>query len=174
MRIELVGTVATSKVNKVIKDIVSEVLEKAELPQDVKYKVKDLTCNIAFMIDGQEQALTVEHDGVPEMFTIKTALDKKGNIEKSVNNSKASFLDNYTRATLKGEEIDYSKMEEITSPYTANELEELSVLAVEDKKEIVYRHIEKNIYILRYYVGERLMGELETNKIPDEHLKNMM
>ena len=174
MRIETVGTVSLSKVNTVIKDVVKDVIERAELPKDVKFKVRDLSCQIAFMIDGQEQALTVNHDGIQEIFTVKTALDKKGNIEKAVNNSKASFLDNYTRASIKGEEIDYSNTPEIVSPYGENELELLSILSVEDKAEKVYRHLTKNIYVLRYYIGNKLVGELETNQIPEEHLKNML
>lgn len=171
MKIETIGTVASTKANSLIKEVVTEVLEKANLPKDTKYKIRDLSCMVVFMVDGEEKALTVNHGGLDELFTVKTALDKKGKIDKSVNNSKTSFLDNYTRSVMKGEEMDYSQIKPINSEYADKDLEPLSVLEVDGKAEKVYRHLEKNIYVLRYYLNDMLVGEMETNTIPEEHLK---
>lgn len=174
MRIETVGSVANTKVNTVIKNVVAEVMEKAKLPEGTKFRVRDFSCNIGLMMDGVEQALTVTHDGITEMLVVKVALDEKGNITKSVNNTKESFLDEYTRASLKGEQIDYSNAETIVSEYDEKDLELLSTLAVDDKAELVYKHLPSNVYVLRYFVGNRLIGELTTKQIPEDHLKNMM
>lgn len=171
MRIETIGTVASTKANSLIKEVVTEVLEKANLPKGTKYKIRDLSCMVVFMVDGEEKALTVNHGGLDELFTVKTALDKKGKIDRTVNNSKASFLDDYTRSVMKGEEMDYSQIKTIASEYDDNELELLSTLEVDGKAEKVYRHIEKDIYVLRYYLNDMLVGELETNTIPSEHIQ---
>lgn len=171
MRIETVGTIAASKPNAVIKEVVNDIMERANISKDTKYKIKDLSCNIAFMVDGVEQALTVEHQGHPEMFTVMVKLDKKGNVEKAVNNEKQSFIDDYTRSVLNGEEKSYTEF--IKSEYDAKDLEFLSELCVEDKKEIVLRHKETNQLVLQYYVGDKLVGECTTHEMPKEHLEKM-
>ena len=54
MRIETIGTVASTKANSLIKEVVTEVLEKANLPKDTKYKIRDLSCMVVFMVNKDE------------------------------------------------------------------------------------------------------------------------
>lgn len=163
MRIETVGTLPTSRVNGVIKDIVKEVLSKTEFPSDIKYKVKNVSCDIVFMCEGKEQVLTVNHGGLDEMFTVKCALDNKYNIIKQVNNSEKSFIDEYVRRTVSGTN-DTVEYEEIKSEYSEGELEYITELSEDGKKEVTYKLKGKDKYVLRYYVYDKLVGELTTKE----------
>lgn len=169
MRIETLGTIAVSKTNTVIKEIVADIMERANIPQNTKFKVKDLSCNISFMVDGVENGLTVTHNGNQEMFTVMAKIDSKGNVEKAVNNEKESFIDDYTKSVITGEEKEYKEF--IKSEYDAKDLVFVNELCVEDKKEVVYKHEGLNTYVLQYFVGDKLVGECTTKEIPQEHLQ---
>lgn len=164
MKIETVGTVGISKVSRMIKDIVAEALVKGNLPEDLKFNVKDLSATIVFKVDGKDQIIEVEHDGIKEPFIVKVPVDAKGNIIKTVDNSEKSFMDDYSRSVVKGEKMKYGS-EEIVSEYDDKELTLINTITHEDRVQREYTHKTTGTKIFRYFVKGKLIGEV-TGKDP--------
>ena len=158
MRIQTKGTTGLSKVNGIVKEIVTGILEKAELDTKTPFKIQDFTCDIVFKINGEEQKMTVNHGGLDEIFTVGVKLDKKGNIDYSVDNAEKSFIDDYVRAEMTGQELKYEK---IVSMYDDNDLEYLETNEVGDVQEKMYKLKGTLNQVVRYYKGMDLVGEME-------------
>lgn len=149
---------SVSKVSKTIKEVVSTILDRVELPQDTKYKVKDFKCDIVFTIDGEEQLITVNHNGAMEVFTVAIGLDKKGNIDISKDNEKNTFVDKYVRHELLGESLSY---EVIESSYADEDLTLIDSQEADGVKECIYEIKGSTNTLIRYYKDGNLHGEVE-------------
>lgn len=158
MRIQTKGKTSITKVSKLIKEIVTETLAKANLDTEIKFKIEDFACDIVFNIDGQEQKMTVNHNGLDEIFTMGVNLDAKGNIDKTADNLDRSFIDPYVRQEMTGEPISF---EIIESVYNDDELEHLATNEGMGVQEIMYRLKGTDKQIVRYYKDSNLIGELE-------------
>ncbi|WP_304427674.1 hypothetical protein [Romboutsia ilealis] len=158
MRIQTKGTTGLSKVNGMIKEIVTGILEKAELDTKTPFKIQDFTCDIVFDIEGKEQKMTVNHDGLDEVFTVAIKLDKKGNIDYSVDNTEKSFIDDYVRSEMTGQEIKYERIE---SMYNDTDLEYLESNEIGDIQEKIYKLKDSSNNVVRYYKCKDLVGEVE-------------
>ncbi len=92
MKIILDGKTTLTKLPKILKEIIAEVQAKTGIG-NAPVKLERAELNITFKVNGEEQYLTVNHDEIPELFTVAVKLDDKGNIEKAVHNENESFLD---------------------------------------------------------------------------------
>lgn len=167
MKIILEGKTTLTKLPKVLKEVLTEVKEKTGLV-DAPVKLDRAELVFTFKVNGEEQYATVDHEGIKELFTVAVKLDEKGNIEKSVNNENESFLDEYTRATAKGETKEY---EIIQSEYSDTELETIRVNDGGDIQEIIYRHIETGDTVVRYIKNGNLVGEVAFATAPESVIK---
>lgn len=158
MRIQTKGKTSITKVSKLIKEIVTETLAKANLDADVKFKIEDFACDIVFNIDGQEQKMTVNHNGLDEIFTMGVNLDNKGNIDRTADNLEKSFIDPYVRQEMTGQAHVF---ETIESAYNDDELEHLDTNEAMGVQEIMYKLKGTDKHIVRYYKDSNLVGELE-------------
>ncbi|HBF7594819.1 TPA: hypothetical protein KOX39_003434 [Clostridioides difficile] len=161
MRIQTKGKTSITKVSKLIKDIVAETLAKANLDTDVKFKLEDFACDIVFNIDGIDQKITVNHNGLDEVFTMAVALDKKGNIDRTVDNAERSFIDPYVRQEMTGEAMVF---ETIESEYTPEQLKTLDVNEHLGVKEVISEIIGTDKHLVQYYKDNNLVGELVLEK----------
>lgn len=167
MKIILDGKTTLTKLPKILKEVITEVQEKTGAG-NAPVKVEKAEIVFTFMVDGEPQFVTVNHDGVAELFTVAVKLDEKGNIERAVNNEHESFLDEYTRAMAKGEVKEY----EIIQP-TFND-EELEVVRVNDGgdiQEVIYKHIPTGDTVVRYIKNGDLVGELAFETAPENVIK---
>ncbi len=156
MKIRIEGQQSVNKLGANIKEIIKKVQEKTGL-DDLTCKIECAEVTVVFVKDKEPQYLTVNHDGVNEIFTVACMVDKKGNIEKAVDNEEKSFLDEYTRALAKGEVKEYPVIE---SKYDDSELEEKAVTDGGDMREVAYTHKETGDTVIRYYKNGELIGEL--------------
>ena len=167
MKIILDGKTTLTKLPKILKEVITEVQAKAGIG-NAPVKLEKAELVFTFMVNGEPQFVTVNHDEVPELFTIAVKLDEKGNIERAVDNEKESFLDEYTRAMAKGEAKEY---EVIQSTFKDEELETVRVNDGGDIQEIIYRHIETGNTVVRYIKNGELVGELAFETAPENVLK---
>lgn len=167
MKIILDGKTTLTKLPKILKEIITEVQAKAGV-ESAPVKLDKAELVFTFMVNGEPQYVTVNHDGVVELFTVAVKLDEKGNIERAVNNEYESFLDEYTRATAKGEIKEY---EVIQSTFKDEELETVRVNDGGDIQEIIYRHIETGDTVVRYVKNGELVGELAFETTPENVIK---
>lgn len=161
MRIQTKGITTLSKVQKLIKEIVNETLIKANIDPDIKFKIEDFSCDVVFIVDGKDQKITVNHDGLPEIFTMGIKLDSKGNVDMSTDNSKKSFIDDYVRQEMTGQVKEYQTIE---SMYSDTDLEELQTTQFGDVMETTYEIVGTDEHLVRYYKNDNLIGELVLNK----------
>lgn len=167
MKIILDGKTTLTKLPKILKEIITEVQAKAGV-ESAPVKLDKAELVFTFMVNGEPQYVTVNHDGVPELFTVAVKLDENGNIERAVNNENETFLDEYTRAMAKGETKEY---EVIQSSYKDEELETVRVNDGGDIQEIIYRHIETGNTVVRYIKNGDLVGELGFETAPENVIK---
>lgn len=167
MKIILDGKTTLTKLPKILKEIIAEVQAKTGIG-NAPVKLERAELNITFKVNGEEQYLTVNHDGIPELFTVAVKLDDKGNIEKAVHNENESFLDEHTRAMAKGEIKEY---EEIETSFDDEFLEEVRVNDGGDIQEIIYRHTMTGGMVVRYYKNGKLVGEAGLETPPENVLK---
>lgn len=167
MKIILDGKTTLTKLPKILKEIITEVQAKAGV-ESAPVKLDKAELVFTFMVNGEPQYVTVNHDEVPELFTVAVRLDEKGNIERAVNNENETFLDEYTRAMAKGETKEY---EVIQSSYKDEELETVRVNDGGDIREIIYRHIETGNTVVRYIKNGDLVGELAFETAPENVIK---
>lgn len=167
MKIILDGKTTLTKLPKILKEVITEVQAKAGA-ENAPVKLDRAELIFTFTVNGEPQYVTVNHDGVPELFTVAVKLDEKGNIERAVDNEKESFLDEYTRATAKGETKEY---EVIETSFKDEELETVRVNDGGDIQEIIYRHIETGNTVVRYVKNGELVGELAFETAPENVLK---
>lgn len=156
MIVKLNGQTSMNKLNKVVREVVGDIQERAGL-QGASFRVKDVQMGIVFNIDGEEQFLNITHDGVEEVFQVYVALDDKGNIKKQSDNEKESFMDKYSRAVASGKDTEY---EPITSVFDPTDLH---LLATEEAYDMTTQHLiheEKRLYVTQYYKRGVLVGEL--------------
>lgn len=167
MKIILDGKASLTKLPQILKEILTEVQAKTGI-ENAPIKLDKAELTFTFNVNGEAQYLTVNHDGVAELFTVAVKLDDKGNIKKAVNNEKESFLDEYIRAMVKGESKEY---EVIETSYKDEELETIRVNDGGDIQEIIYRHKETGYTVVRYIKNEELVGEMAFETAPENILK---
>ena len=161
MRIQTKGKTGLNNVQAMIKAIVENTLEKANLDANIEYKVENFTTDIVFNINGEEQKIIVNHGGLDEIFTVAVGLDSSGTIIKSADNLKESFIDEYVRQEMTGQVKEYDTIE---SEFTPEELKEMDVNDLGNVKEIVYEIIATGEKLLQYYKDDKLVGEVVLEK----------
>lgn len=155
MIIKLNGTTSLNKLPKIIKEVVTDIQNRAGLSSS-SYKVKDVELGVLFKVNGEEMLLNTDIDGVKEPFKVVVALDEKGNIKAMKDNENESFMDEYEKRVTAGQEVAY---EVIESVYNDEDLEEIYS---EDGGDIVcirYKH-KNGERVERYYKNDQLVGEL--------------
>lgn len=167
MKIILDGKTTINKLPTILRDVVTDIKEKAGVP-DAPVKIERAEIVFTAMINGEPQYFTVDHEGLKELFTVAVKLDEKGNIIKAVNNENESFLDEYTRAMAKGETKEYKVIESI---FKDEELETVRVNDGGDIQEIIYRHKEKGDTVVRYFKNGDLVGEVAFETSPETVMK---
>lgn len=167
MKIILDGKTTLTKLPKILREILTEVQARTGI-ENAPIKLDKAELTFTFNVNGEAQYLTVNHDGVAELFTVAVKLDNKGNIERAVNNENETFLDEYSRAVAKGEIKEY---EVIQSSYGDEELETVRVNDGGDIQEIIYRHVETGDTVVRYIKNGDLVGELAFETAPENVLK---
>lgn len=167
MKIILDGKTTLTKLPKILKEVITEVQAKTGA-ENAPVKLDRAELIFTFMINGEPQYVTVNHDGVPELFTVAVKLDEKGNIERAVNNENESFLDEYTRAMAKGETKEY---EPIQSIFKDEELEVVRVNDGGDIQEVISRHLATGDTVVQYYKNDVLVGEVAFEATPENVAK---
>lgn len=157
MRLQTKGKTSVNKVTKIIKEVVAETLTKANIVDELKYKVENFSCDIVFIVDGAEQKITVKHNGLDEIFTVGVALDNKGNITKTADNEKESYVDKYTASEITGQPME---LESICSQYAEDEVEEISRVTEGGAAEVTYKIKATDETLIRYYKDDKLVGEI--------------
>lgn len=157
MIIKLHGETSLSKLPKIIKEVVTNIQERAGIDAS-KFTVKDAEVGILFNVEGTKSMISVEHDGVAETFQVHVKLDSKGNVEAEVDNEKESFLDDYTRAVAKGEQPVVG-VNPIESVFNDADLEEVGVENGGDIVAKYYDHKKEDLRVVRYYRNDVLVGE---------------
>lgn len=135
--------------------IILDIQERAGL-QEQPFKLRDVQLGIVFGEEGNEQYLTVEHDGVSEVFQIQVALNEKGEIDLQKDNQNETFLDDYSRAVSKGEASPVT--EEIKSVFDDAELMETERINCGDIEEVHYT-TPNGTHVIRYYRNGVLVAE---------------
>lgn len=154
---KLNGEVSLSKLPEVVKEVVKDIQERAGLPA-LKFKVKDAQLGLVFKVGDEMHYLTVEHDGLSEIFQVQVQLDEKGNIKKAVDNEESTFIDGYSRAVAQG--LESPAVEEIESVYNIADLEEVSKEDAGDLVAIQYSHKETKERVVQYFRNDVLVGEM--------------
>lgn len=163
MIIKFVGEQTTEQMMENLTKVVSEVLVKVGI-EGVPFKVKTVEMGLVFDVEGEQQFLTVAHEGVEEIFQINVQLDEEGEIKKSVNNEEQSFQDDFTRSVMKGEEFKVG--EPIESEYNEADLIELDRVDGGDIVEVRSRHKETDEIIYQYFYNGELVGEMAVIEQP--------
>lgn len=161
MRVQTKGKVRVDNIENMLKGIILETLEKAELRLDIDFKIQDLSCDVVFNINDTEQKITVNHGGLEEIFTVAVAVDETGDIIKASSNEKKSFIDEYVRREMIGQTKEYDTIE---SEYDMEDLQELDVNMVDDIKEVVYQIKGSDKKLIQYYKKDNLVGEVFLEK----------
>lgn len=156
MIIKFNGTMDIEQLKTNIETVVGDIIRRAGL-EGHNIAIKDAQLGVLFNVDTNPQYLTVEHEGVPEIFEVNVKLNDAGEIDRAVDNEKESFHDDYTRAVAKGEEAPVT--EEIESVFNDDELEEVEVVDAGDLKEVHYNLKDTEDSVVRYYRNGLLVGE---------------
>lgn len=164
MKIKIEGNQSINKLGANIKNIVKDIQERAGA-ENLPFKIESAEITLVFMVNGEAQYLTVNHEGVNEIFTVACEVDKRGNVIKAVDNESRSFLDDYTRAVAKGEVKEYPVIE---SCYKDEELDKQAETDGGDMKEVAYIHRPTGATVLRYYKNGELIGEVATAEPTDK------
>lgn len=157
MIIKLHGETSLNKLPKILKEVITDIQNRAGIDES-KFTIKDAEIGILFNVNGEKMYLTVEHDGLKEIFNVHVELDEKGNIKTKKDNEEESFVDEYSRAVAKGLENPVTK--EIESVYNDEFLKEVSRNDVGDLVEIQYIEILTGETVYRYYRNGVLIGEV--------------
>ena len=156
MIIKFRGATSVAKLNKHIKTVTEDIMDRAKIDAS-SMKVKDVEIGIVFMVDGTPMALDVVHDGISEAFTVMVQLDEKGNIEVMKDNEEQTFLDEYSRAVAKGEEPKYSQ---IHTTYSWDDLEHINTEHIDDDLMIKhYKQYSTGDAVHMYYKNGILVAE---------------
>lgn len=157
MIINLHGETSLNKLPKIIKEIVSDIQNRAGI-EDAKFNLKDVELGILFNINAKKMMLSSEIDGVVEPFVVHVELDEKGNIKRTKDNEEETFLDDYSRAMAKGESSPTTA--EIESVYNDEDLIEYDSESGGDLIALHYKHkLEEGLFVIRYYRNGVLVGE---------------
>lgn len=157
MIIKVHGETSMNKLPKTLKEVVADVQARAGIP-DAKFIIKDAEVGILFNVEGEKNFLSVTHDGVAEPFKVHVKLDKKGNVDTTVDNEKESFLDDYSRAVAKGEQPQ-AGYEPIESVFNDDALEEVHEENGGDLVAKYYEHKKEDLLVVRYFRNGVLVGE---------------
>ena len=157
MIVKLHGETSLNKLPKIIKEVVADVQQRAGIP-DSKFTIKDVELGILFNVEGEKNYLSVTHEGVAEPFKVHVKLDKKGNVDMSVDNEKESFLDDYSRAVAKGQQSPAGN-EPIESIFDDADLEEVHEENGGDLVAKYYEHKKEDLFVVRYFRNGVLVGE---------------
>lgn len=158
MIIKLNGETSINKLGKIIQEVAGDIQERAGLEKGTKLKVKDAQIGVMFEVNGELNYLSVEHEGIKEIFQVNVQLDSKGNIVKAVDNEEETFQDEYTRNILKG--IESPITEEIESVFDDADLIIIDSVNGGDLVEKTYRNTKTNEIVKRYYRNDVLVGEM--------------
>lgn len=159
MIIKFNGTMNTEQLVKNIEGIVSDIIERAGI-ESKDIKITDARVGVLFTADTNPQYLVVTHDDVPEIFEVNVKLNDAGEIDRTVDNEKESFHDDYTRAVANGEESPIT--EEIESVFDDEDLEQTEVIDAGDLQEVHYKLKDLDgtqDTVIRYYRNGVLVGE---------------
>lgn len=156
MIIKLNGETTLDKLPQIIRDIVKDIEGRAGL-DSTDIKIKDTQLGILFSVDNESKYITVDHDGLPEIFQVQVQLDEQGNVVKSVDNEKETFLDDYSRSVAMGTEAPCQV--EIESVYQEKDIRIFDTFDYGDLTEKHYVHLS-GAKIIRYYRGSILVGEV--------------
>lgn len=156
MIIKFNGTMDTEQLAKNIESIVSDIIKRAGI-ESKDIKIKDAQVGVLFTADTNPQYLVVTHDDVPEIFEVNVKLNDAGEIDRTVDNEKESFQDDFTRAVANGEESPIT--EEIESVFSDEELEQTEIIDAGDLQEIHYKLKDTKDTVIRYYRNGVLVGE---------------
>lgn len=159
MIIKFNGTLTKEQLIEHIDTLVSDVLVRAGMTtDDLHIALRDVQLGVLFSADtANPQYLTVEHDGVPEIFELNVKLKDNGDIERRKDNEKESFKDDFTRAVAKGEGSPITQ--EIESVFKDEELEEVNTVDAGDLQEVHYNLKDTEDEVVRYYRNGVLVGE---------------
>lgn len=137
--------------------VVNDIKGRADLTTEEKdIKLKDVQVGVTFNIGGTDSFLEVNHGDIAEVFTVNVKLDEAGQIDVTKDNEKETFLDDYTRAIAKGEEVEY---QEIESVYDDDMLVWEKTNDGGDIKEVIYTDAPTGHRVVRYYKNDVLVGE---------------
>lgn len=157
MIIKFHGETSPNKLQKMIKEIVSDIQTRAEI-EESKFTLKDVEVGILFNVNGEKMMLSSEIDGVKEPFKVHVQLDEKGNIKAKKDNENESFADEYEKAVARGfASPDYS---EIKSVFLDVDLEFIDEVKAGDMTAKHYRHRITRESVVRYYKNGILVGEM--------------
>lgn len=157
MIIKLHGETSINKLGKIVKEVVTDIQARAGI-EETKFTLKDTEIGVLFNVNGEKKQITVEHDGVQEMFVVHVELDEKGNIKRTKDNEEESFLDEYSKAIAQG--LESPTTEEIESVFNDEDLVEFDSESGGDLVAIHYKHkIEEGLFVVRYYRNGVLVGE---------------
>lgn len=157
MIIKFHGETSPNKLQKMIKEIISDIQTRAEL-EESKYTLKDVEIGVLFTVNGEKMMLSSEVDGVKEPFKVHVQLDEKGNIKTKKDNENESFADDYEKAVARGfASPDYS---EIKSIFKDADLDFKKEVKAGDMTAKHYTHKITRESVVRYYKKGVLVGEL--------------
>lgn len=156
MIIKFNGTMTVEQLGKNIETVVADIIERAGI-ESKEIKIKDAQVGTLFTADTNPQYLVVTHGDVAEIFEVNVKLNTEGEIDRTVDNEKDSFIDDYTRAVAKGEESPIT--EAIESVFSDEELEQTEVIDAGDLQEIHYKLKDTQDEVIRYYRNNVLVGE---------------
>lgn len=156
MIIKFNGSMDLAQLKTNIETIVDDIIRRAGL-EGRNIAIKDAQVGILFNTDDTPQYLTVTHDGVPEIFEVNVKLNDEGEIDRTLDNEKESFHDDYTRAVANGETSPI--VEEIESVFNDEDLEQVDSIDAGDLKEVHYNVKDTDDVVVRYYRDDLLVGE---------------
>ena len=157
MIIKLHGETNLNDLSKVLTEIIQDIQARAGLEKS-SFTLKDAEIGILFNVEGEKMMLSVEHEGVKEIFKVHVNLDENGNIKNRKDNESESFEDAYSRAVAKG--LENPLTEEIESVYNDEFLIEKNRIEVGDLVEVEMKHVVTKETVYRYYRNGILVGEL--------------
>lgn len=158
MIIKFYGEMTLQQLGCHLYEVIRDISKRADLGIDANgVKVRDIQLGAVFNINGEHQYLTVDHDGLNEIFQVNVQLDKDGEIKKAVDNEKESFLDEYSKAVAKGEEKEYSVIESV---YDSADLIQIDELNGGDIVEKTFKHAVTEETVIQYYKNGKLIGEM--------------
>lgn len=163
MIVKFMGQQTTDQLFDNINTIMNDITSRTKLSSS-GFKLRTVELGFVFNVDGEDKFLTVNHDGIEEIFQINVQLEQDGTIKKAKDNEDESFQDDFTRSVMRGEDfmVDCPVIE---SEYNADDLIELDRLDGGDTIEVRYKHKQTNEIIYQYFFNNVLVGEMAvTNK----------